>query len=112
MSFEERLSLPHIHDATLAPYISDCLAKGLEIVRRILNLVVRKWRDERGLTWLEIPPLLTMQEVDDARAPYPLNWEEQKFLIKELPDHLARMAQSKYGHQGARGLSVTVGMGS
>jgi integrase len=104
LPFIGELPLQHIHDGTLAPYISDCLTKGLkkktvnnglEIVRRILNLAARKWRDERGLTWMEIPPLLTMQEVDDARPPYPLSWEEQKFLVKELPDHLARMALFK-----------------
>jgi integrase len=29
------------------------------------------------------------------RAPYPLSWEEQKFLLKSLPDYLARMALFK-----------------
>ena len=36
-----------------------------------------------------------MEEVDDARRPYPLSWEEQRFLLKALPDHLARMAMFK-----------------
>ncbi len=54
---------------------------GLEVVRRILNLAARKWRDEQGLTWLETPLLLTMLTVDYARAPYPLSWEEQRFLL-------------------------------
>ena len=62
---------------------------------RILNLAARKWRDEHGLTWLETPPLLTFQEVDDARSPYPLSWEEQECLLKALPDHLARMTLFK-----------------
>ena len=104
LPFIGELPLQQIHDGTLATYVNDCSAKGLkkktinnglEIVRRILNLAARKWRDQHGLTWLETPPLLTMQEVDDARAPYPLSWEEQKFLLKALPPHLSRMALFK-----------------
>ena len=104
LPFIEDLALPQIHDATLASYVNGSLAKGLkkktinnglEVVRRILNLAARKWRDEHGLTWLETPPLLTFQEVDDARSPYPLSWEEQEYLLRSLPDHLARMALFK-----------------
>jgi len=29
------------------------------LVRRILNLAARKWRDEQGLTWLETAPLIS-----------------------------------------------------
>ncbi len=98
------LPLRQIHDGTLAPYVSKLLAKGrikktvnngLEVVRRILNLAARKWRDEYGLTWLETPPILSMLEVDDSRLPYPLSWEEQEFLLKALPAHLAPMALYK-----------------
>ena len=104
LPFIADLPLPQIHDGTLASYVSDCKERGLkkktinngiEIVRRILNLAARKWRDEQGLTWLKTPSLLTMEEVDDARRPYPLNWEEQRFLLNALPDHLARMAMFK-----------------
>lgn len=98
------LPLQHIHDGTLQRYVNNCLTQGLkkktvnnglEIVRRILNLAARKWRDEYGLTWLETPPLLTMLEVDDARIPYPLNWEEQRYLLQALPVHLSKMALFK-----------------
>jgi integrase len=98
------LPLQHIHDGTLAPYVEACRKKGLktktinngiEVVRRLLNLAARKWRDEHGLTWLETPPLLSMVEVTDARQPYPLSWDEQRYLFKALPDHLARMALFK-----------------
>jgi integrase len=104
LPFIGNLLLTQIHDGTLAPYVADCSARGLrkktinnglEIVRRILNLAARRWRDENGLTWLETPPLLTMQEVDDARAPYPLSWDEQNFLLKALPTHLSCMALFK-----------------
>ena len=64
-------------------------------MRRLLNLAARKWRDEHGLTWLETPPLLSMVEVMDARQPYPLSWDEQKYLLQALPDHLATMALFK-----------------
>ena len=65
---------------------------GIEVVRRLLNLAARKWRDEHALTWLETPPLLSMVEVTDARQPYPLSWDEQKYLLRALPDLLAAMA--------------------
>jgi len=98
------MPLHQIHDGTLSPYIDDCIAKGLkkktinnglEVVRRILNRAARKWRDEHGLTWLETSPLLSMLEVDDARRPYPLSWDEQQSLLRNLPDHLSRMTLFK-----------------
>ena len=104
LPFVGDLPLQRIHDGTLGAYVDDCRAKGLkkktinnglEIVRRILNMSARKWRDENGLTWLETAPLLTMLEVDDARSPYPLSWEEQKYLLMSLPAHLGRMALFK-----------------
>jgi integrase len=104
MPFIGDIPLHQIHDGTLSAYIDDCFAKGLkkktinnglEVVRRILNRAARKWRDEHGLTWLETPPLLSMLEVDDARRPYPLSWEEQEVLLQHLPDHLSRMALFK-----------------
>ena len=63
----------------------------LSLVRRILNLAARKWRDEQGLTWLETAPLISMLKVRDARAPYPLSWAEQRLLLPELPEHLAEL---------------------
>ena len=98
------LPLQQLHDGTLAVYVEACKGKGLktktinngiEVVRRLLNLAARKWRDENGLTWLETPPLLSMVEVTDARQPYPLSWDEQKYLLRALPDHLATMALFK-----------------
>ncbi len=44
---------------------------------------------------MERPPKITLLKVTDARKPYPLSWEEQTLLFKELPDHLARMALFK-----------------
>ena len=45
----------------------------LALVRRILNLAARKWRDEQGLIWLETAPLISLLKLRDARAPYPLS---------------------------------------
>lgn len=97
-----QLSLDNIHDGTMKPFIEWCRAKGnksktinnkLEIVRRILNLAARKWRDDvTGVTWLETAPLITMLDVDDARPPYPISWKEQAFLFPLLPAHLQPMA--------------------
>ena len=99
--FVGEVPLSKLHDGTLQPYIAARRASGiksksinnaLSIVRRILNLAARKWRDEHGLTWLETPPLISMLHTHDARRPYPLSWEEQTALLQELPDHLAKMA--------------------
>lgn len=68
---------------------------ALSVVRRILNLATRLWRDENGLTWLATPPLIQMLPIADARRPHPLSWEEQQKLFQALPDHLARMCLFK-----------------
>jgi integrase len=95
------MALSKLHDGTLQPYVtarrvsgikSKSINNALSIVRRILNLASRKWRDEHGLTWLGTPPLISMQPTNDARKPYPLSWDEQSVLLQELPDHLAKMS--------------------
>ena len=93
--------LSKLHDGPLQTYItarrkagikSKSINNAMSVVRRILNLGARKWRDEYGLTWLETPPLISMLPTHDARKPSPLAWQEQSVLFQELPDHLARMA--------------------
>ncbi len=95
------IPIDQLHDGTLAPFIEYRLKNGkkkktinlaLQVVRRILNLAARSWRDDFGKTWLETAPLITMLKVDDARPPYPLSWEEQTHLFKHLPPHIQRMA--------------------
>ena len=102
--FIGEVPLSKLHDGTLQPYIAARRASGiksksinnaLSIVRRILNLAARKWRDAHGLTWLETLPLLSMQSTHDSRKPYPLSWEEQSELFREMPTHLAKMALFK-----------------
>jgi len=98
------LDLRRVHIGTLQDFIDDRRAQGrktktinlaLASVRRILNLAASEWLDEFGLTWLDRPPKITLLKVTDARKPYPLSWDEQTRLFKELPDHLARMALYK-----------------
>lgn len=95
------LEVSQIHDATLRPFVQHRLAAGrrpktvnlaLGVVRRILNLGARSWRDEFGMTWLDTAPLITMLPLTDTAKPYPLDWDEQRRLFRELPAHLARMA--------------------
>ena len=65
---------------------------GLQIVRRIFNLAADEWMDEHGLTWLDRPAKIKLLPNRAKRQPYPLGWEEQALLFKELPDHLREMA--------------------
>ena len=48
--------------------------------------------DELGLTWLLAAPKIKLLSDQHKRPPYPLSWEEQGRLFKELPDYLAQMA--------------------
>jgi integrase len=99
------LPLNLVHDGTLQEFIrhrlqKDRVAEGtvnrtLAIVRRVLSLAARKWRDERGLTWLETMPLIELLPDLGRRRPYPLSWQEQRLLFSELPGHLQRMALFK-----------------
>ncbi|HEX9801668.1 MAG TPA: site-specific integrase [Gammaproteobacteria bacterium] len=103
MPFIGHLPLEDVHDDTLRPFIQHRLDQGikkksinnaLSVVRRILNLAARRWRED-GKTLLQTAPLITMLKVDDARKPYPLSWDEQKLLLSHLPDYLAAMALFK-----------------
>ena len=98
------LCLYQVHMGTLQPFITERKRIGrknksinlaLSVVRRILNLSARLWRDENGLTWLETAPLIQLLPLVDARKPYPLSWDEQHALFKALPDHLSRMCLFK-----------------
>lgn len=92
------LELRHVHDGTLEHFKSTRRTKdkvksatvnrSLAVVRIILNLCAKKWRDEFGLTWLETPPMISMVDWKDKREPHPLTWEEQEKLFAKLPIHL------------------------
>lgn len=101
MPYIGHLHLEQIHDDTLQPFIRARKAQGrknktvnasMAVVRHILNLSARKWRDVQGRTLLETAPLISMLPLDDARKPRPISWAEQRRLLPELPAHLQRMS--------------------
>lgn len=96
---QERLD--RLHRGSLEPWIkyrrkegaaAGTINHGLKVVRRILNLAASEWIDEYGLTWLVSAPKIRLLPDKDKRQPYPLSWEEQARLFRELPPHLAEMA--------------------
>ena len=98
------LRLRQVHMGTLAPYIAARRADGVKsatvnrsfaVVRRILNLAARLWRDEAGMTWLETTPMLQFVDWGDRYEPYPISWDEQTALFQRLPPHLTRMVLFK-----------------
>ena len=102
--FIGHLPVDQVHSGTLQSFVEAERRRGLKsksinnalgVVRRILNLATRVWRDESGRPWLESAPLIQMLPVKDARPPYPLSWAEQRVLLKTLPKHLAEMALFK-----------------
>ncbi len=89
---------------SLQPFIQHRKAQGrkiktvnnaLGLVRHILNLAASEWIDENGMTWLAHAPKIKLLPNLDARAPYPLAWEEQTRLFNLLPKHLRAMAVFK-----------------
>ena len=70
---------------------------ALERIIRVLSLCHHEWRDEvpggRKYPWLDAVPRITkLDEEKTKRPPYPISWDEQTILFKELPPHLERMA--------------------
>jgi integrase len=93
-----------VHHDALQPFVRSRLEAGispgtinrdLAVVRRILNLCARLWRDELDRPWLDTPPLIQMQRHPNKREPYPLSIDEQRLLFSELAGHLAKMALFK-----------------
>ena len=92
--------LEAVHSGTLAAFCKERIASGvsgttvnrtLEVVKSILLAAAREWRDDDGKAWLGTAPLIKMLKTN-PRQPYPITWEEQQRLFKELPSHLERMA--------------------
>jgi integrase len=101
MPWVGELPLEKIHMGTLQPWIEHrskedvavgTINHGLKVVRRILNLASTEWIDEYGMTWLLAAPKIKLLPDTNKRQPYPLSWNEQDRLFKELPSHLAQMA--------------------
>jgi integrase len=102
--FIGELALRRVHHDTLQPYVQSRLGAGISpgtinrdfaVVRRILNLAARLWRDESDRPWLGTPPLIQMQRHPNKRSPYPLSIAEERLLFSELDGHLASMALFK-----------------
>jgi integrase len=98
------LSLQRVHHDTLLPYIRSRLEQGrsagtinreLSVVRHILILASRLWRDETDRPWLPVAPLIQMLPHPHRRPPYPLSVPEQRLLFSELAAHLVLMALFK-----------------
>jgi integrase len=96
------LPLRHVHSESLRKFIRDRTLEGrspgtinrtLAVVRRVLNLAARQWRDEHGLTWLETAPMISLLADHDRRQPYPLDVPEEALLGAMLPPHLRLMAR-------------------
>ncbi|MFO7541988.1 MAG: site-specific integrase [Thiobacillus sp.] len=95
------VALDRLHRGTLEPWIEQRLKDGvsvgtinhgLKVTRHILNLAAAEWIDEFGLSWLQAAPKIKLLPDTEKRQPYPLSWEEQAKLFRELPAHLAEMA--------------------
>lgn len=95
------LRLDHVHQGTLQPYIdhrrvqgikSSTVCRELAVVRRVLALAARVWRDTDNNPWISSAPLLRMPDWDDEAKPYPLSWDEQRRFFRLLPSHLSEMA--------------------
>jgi len=88
--------LAQVHDGTLKPFIDHEKARdmspktinnALGVVSVVLNRAAQVWRDEDGQPWLkQAPARISRLSVKGAQSkPYPLSWEEQDRLFKELP---------------------------
>lgn len=95
------LLLPRVHMGSLLPFIESRKREGraagtinrtLAVVRHILDLCAKLWRDEFGLTWLETAPMIQLLDDRSKRKAYPLSWAEEELLIESLPLHLREMA--------------------
>lgn len=95
------LMLSNIHSGTLQQFINDrrkagissnTVTRDLAVVRRILTLAARSWRNSNGQPFLNAPPVFEMPDWEDSKTPYPLEWKQQRKLFKRLPKHLRKMA--------------------
>jgi integrase len=98
------LPLKHVHQGTLEPYIQWRRKKGqvagtinreMAVVKRILNLASRYWRNESHQPWISVAPMLPRLRQVHQREPYPLSVAEQLLLFSELKGHLKTMALFK-----------------
>jgi integrase len=109
MPYIGNMELRMIHSGSFDRYIKDRKAEGIKagtlnrdmaIVRRVLNLAAKQWRDDHGRPWVDTAP--SFPPIQGAkRKPRPISGPEQDRLIKNMPVYLADM--SLFGlHTGLR----------
>ena len=92
-----------LEDGTYAtktvPVSNSTINHTLEVVRRVLNFAHKKLQDDlpngEARKWLRTAPVVTLLPESQTREPYPLSWQEQEYLLRELPGHLQRMSLFK-----------------
>jgi len=104
MPYIGHLPLERVHRGPLEPFIEKRHKEGvkgktinlsLEMVSRVLNRCAKYWRFSSGLSFLETAPIIKYESTEDAAEAYPLDWDEQERLTKELPALLERMSLFK-----------------
>jgi len=70
--------------------LNGTINRELAVIRRILTLAARVWRDNMNQPWLREAPLLRLLKHIGSK-PYPITWEEQHRLMIHLPDYLANI---------------------
>lgn len=95
------LTLSNVHMGTLQGFINDrrkakissaTVKRDLAVIRRVLTLAARSWRNKDGQPFLICPPLFEMPDWEDSALPYPLDNDELDKLLQALPQHLKVMA--------------------
>lgn len=91
--------LSKIHAGVLDSFIKDrktaeisagTLNRDMAIIRRVLSLSARLWRDEQGRPWLDTVPMLPTVQ-GEKRKPRPISKAEQDRLLEQMPKYLAEM---------------------
>ncbi|QSA98481.1 site-specific integrase [Methylococcus sp. EFPC2] len=99
MPYIGALELSRIHSGSLDGFIKDrrragisagTLTRDIAVVRRVLTLAARLWRDEQGRAWLDTVPLLPVPK-GEKRKPRPISWSGQQAILKALPGYLSEM---------------------
>ncbi|MFI3121684.1 MAG: integrase [Methylococcaceae bacterium] len=99
MPYIGEMALCKIHSGSFDKFIKDrkqnritsgTLNRDMAVIRRVLNLSSKLWRDDQGRPWLDTVPMLP--NIQGAkRKPRPITGIEQDKLIKGMPKYLADM---------------------
>jgi len=93
------IPLNKIHASSLDVYIKErkgkrisagTLNRDMAVIRRVLTLSARLWRDDQGRPWLDTVPMLPAVQ-GAKRKPRPISAAEQDRLLKDMPGYLSDM---------------------